>query len=168
MYRFETLSRRPKEKYRYLHISENTIMIQNSSIFSWNILSILCYILIPDHNTDDELVIKNADVLSSPGFPSNYPDKILQKYYLKARRGFKVIFVFIYFQVEYHYDFVKIYDGYNISSPLIADLTGVIEAPHILSSTGNKILFVFRSDFTISKKGFKVIYRQVELNKTGE
>ena len=123
---------------------------------------------ISDHNPDDELVIKVADILSSPGYPGKYPNKVLQKYYLKAEKGFRITLIFIYFQLENHFDFVRIYDGHNYTSPKIADLTGVIDVPHIVSSSGNKVLFVFFSDHLITYKGFKLIYQHVELKKTGK
>ena len=120
------------------------------------------------HNPDDELIIKDAGGLSSPDFPKNYPNNVLQKYYMKAKKGDKVIFVFSYFRLEKNYDFVWIYDGYNHSRALIAQLTGIIDGPHIVSSRGNEVLFVFFSDMIISNKGFKVMYRQVELNKASK
>ena len=130
---------------------------------------ILYYVSILGHNTKNELVIKGSAILLSPGYPENYPRNILQKYHLKAKRGFKIRLIFNYFHLEKNFDFVRIYDGHNSSSPTMAHLTGIIDVPYILSSSGNEVLFVFFSDYVITKRGFKVTYQQVhEFEQNGK
>ena len=105
-------------------------------------------------------MVNASGTLSSPGFPQNYPDEANQRFYIKAAKGLKVELIFKYFQLERDYDFVTIYNQ-NHSFPSIK-LTGVIDVPYLLLSSGNKLWFVFSTDSSGRKKGYKVLYRQVD------
>ena len=105
-------------------------------------------------------MVNASGTLSSPGFPQNYPDEANQRFYIKAAEGFRVKLIFKYFQLERDYDFVTIYNQ-NHSFPSIK-LTGVIDVPYVLLSSGNELWFVFSTDSSGRKKGYKVLYRQVD------
>ena len=68
---------------------------------------------------------------------------------------------FVYFRIEKEFDFVRVYDGYSYSSGLAKQLTGTIDVPYELSSSGSKLLLVFYSDFSETLKGLKVICRRL-------
>lgn len=64
---------------------------------------------------------------------------------------------FLFFDTEQDFDFVKIYDGPNTDSPLLAVLSGVGTNQPILS-TGGSMLIHFTSDHAITAGGWYAVY----------
>ena len=61
---------------------------------------------------------------------------------------------FTQFNIENGYDFLKVYDGSSISSPLIGSYTGT-NSPGLLISSGNCLTFNFTSDGIINMNGWE-------------
>ncbi|XP_066539114.1 cubilin [Hoplias malabaricus] len=96
-------------------------------------------------------------VISSPGFPDNYPSPSRCAWYLEAPEGHTVTLTFTYFEVEEHvqcsWDSVTILNGGSPGSPMIGQYCGHNSPGRIQSGT-NKLVVVFLADHSVSKGGF--------------
>ncbi len=61
------------------------------------------------------------------------------------------------FNTESGYDFLRVYDGDSLSSPLLGEFSGTNLPPHFVSGSG-KMLLEFTSNDTISDTGWQVSY----------
>jgi len=93
--------------------------------------------------------------LNSPNYPNNYENDLKCQWFII--QDDKVNLTFTSFDVEQDYDFVKIYDGPNVWSPLLLTISGKVPPPPIVSS-GNALLVVFTSDDTGVYPGFQATY----------
>ena len=62
--------------------------------------------------------------------------------------------------IEDGYDFLRIFDGVDASSPLLAEFTGMNTQPPLTSTSGSMFL-TFESDFSVNELGFKVTYSSI-------
>lgn len=66
---------------------------------------------------------------------------------------------FVYFNTEYTHDPVKLYDGPDISSPVMDTLSGYYTKPRRGYTTTQQYMYVtFTSDALVTYKGFKAQY----------
>lgn len=93
----------------------------------------------------------------SGGVSGNYLNDENNTYLLCPNNTGEVVTVnFTYFNLENNYDFLKVYDGNSISSPLIGTFSGQIIPNSVTSSSSNGCLtFVFTSDSTINSSGWE-------------
>ena len=68
--------------------------------------------------------------------------------------GSTIFFNFLEFSTEANYDFLRIYDGPTVNSPLIGSYSG-LTSPGMITSTGNCITLKFTSDNTVNNAGWK-------------
>jgi len=61
------------------------------------------------------------------------------------------------FETEALSDIVRVYDGDNISAPLLGEFSGT-SVPPVIESTGKKMLVVFTSDANMAMQGWKASY----------
>ena len=61
--------------------------------------------------------------------------------------------VYLSFQVEANYDYLRMYDGNSSDANLLAELTGY-QIPANVSSCGNQMHVVFSSDYAVAKAGY--------------
>ncbi|KAI1888819.1 hypothetical protein AGOR_G00172680 [Albula goreensis] len=96
-------------------------------------------------------------VISSPGYPNNYPSPSRCAWLLEAPEGHTITLTFTYFQVEAHtqcsWDSVTIMNGGSPGSPLIGQYCGNT-SPGTIQSGSNKLAVVFLADHSVSKGGF--------------
>ena len=62
-------------------------------------------------------------------------------------------------------DTLKIYDGNNISAPMIGQEICGRDIPENIVSTGNQMFIRFQSDLSIQKSGFKLLAEAVGNNE---
>lgn len=98
----------------------------------------------------------------------NYDNKEDCDWVIVAANNGRLRLTFLTFEVEHEqdcgYDYVDIYDGYDESSSLIGKFCGNKVPPEV-SSTGNSLVLRFRSDDTISTKGFSVAYVATDVHE---
>ncbi|MBL6962802.1 MAG: PKD domain-containing protein [Bacteroidetes bacterium] len=104
--------------------------------------------------------------LFDPGENNNYSSN-LNTYATIAPTGSNgVILEFVSFETERNYDFLDIYDGPKISSPLIGNYSGsALPGQGIIVSTDTAITLRFRSDALNNQPGFELTWRCL---RTGE
>merc|ERR1712223_1102740 len=76
--------------------------------------------------------------VSSPDFPSPYPNDAECVWHIKVSDGMVVKITFIEFEIEDDWDFLYIYDGDSIFAELLLNVSGNI-APNPIESTGSEI-----------------------------
>nr|XP_054752702.1 extracellular serine proteinase-like [Lytechinus pictus] len=110
-------------------------------------------------------------IISSPNYPSSYPNDEKCSYLVMAADEEKIINLsFTYFSLEFHsscdYDSLTVYDGASPSDHVLGKLCGTT-LPGDLTSTGPNMLLVFESDFIITGGGFSANYDIIELGVCG-
>ena len=104
---------------------------------------------------------QNSGQFTSPNYPNNYPDNQDCSWGITVPSGSRVIVEFSDFNTEANYDKLRIYDGPSASSSLLETLTGDLSTPRQVTSTGRSLWFNFRTDRSVSKRGFKATYTKL-------
>ncbi|XGW01288.1 hypothetical protein V3C99_013889 [Haemonchus contortus] len=99
--------------------------------------------------------------VTSPSWPSNYPNDITCNYLMTMPKGSRVMLTFVAFSTEACCDKVEIYDGPNATYPKLAILSGNSVSNTTYYSTQQSLFLTFYSDYTQNDKGFSAYYKQV-------
>uniref|UniRef100_A0A8C1I6Q0 Cubilin (intrinsic factor-cobalamin receptor) n=1 Tax=Cyprinus carpio TaxID=7962 RepID=A0A8C1I6Q0_CYPCA len=101
--------------------------------------------------------------IESLNFPNDYPSRANCSWTIQASMGNTINYTFITFEVEDNvgcaYDYVKLYDGPNDQATLIGTFCGNTPPP-ASTTTGTSLHIVFRSDMSISYRGFQMDWYQ--------
>nr|XP_020470999.1 cubilin [Monopterus albus] len=101
--------------------------------------------------------------IHSPLYPNNYPNNVDCSWVISVDSHHRVFFNFTDLDIEYHsnciWDYVAIYDGPTIHSPLLAHVCGTSLPPSI-TATQNTISVRFRSDSSRSHRGFSARFSE--------
>ncbi|XP_075270035.1 adhesion G-protein coupled receptor G6 isoform X2 [Opisthocomus hoazin] len=104
-----------------------------------------------------------SGVFTSPCFPSDYPNSQSCKWIIRAPHGFIIQLTFIDFDIEEApgciYDSLTLDNG---ESPM--NLCGITAKGLSYNSTGNEMIVLFKSDFSIQKKGFNASYVRIAVS----
>ncbi|XP_078681276.1 uncharacterized protein LOC144916137 [Branchiostoma floridae x Branchiostoma belcheri] len=100
-----------------------------------------------------------SGTVTSPNFPSQYPNSQDYRYLITVTPPKVVQLSFTAFNVENNWDFVYLYDG-NTTENQIVRLTGAT-MPSPVTSTGNTMLVRFTSDYSVTRQGFQASYTAV-------
>uniref|UniRef100_A0A671T9U2 Metalloendopeptidase n=1 Tax=Sinocyclocheilus anshuiensis TaxID=1608454 RepID=A0A671T9U2_9TELE len=96
--------------------------------------------------------------ITSPGWPKEYPPNKNCIWQLVAPTQYRITLLFDVFETEGNdvckYDFVEVRSGLSSDSRLHGKFCGA-EKPEAISSQYNNMRIEFKSDNTVSKKGFK-------------
>lgn len=103
-------------------------------------------------------------VVESLNFPNTYPSNSQCSWTIQSTRGNNVNYTFTAFDLESSYsscgyDYVKLYDGPNDQAPLIGSFCGS-QPPPANSTTSSALTLVFRSDSSVSRSGFQMMWYQ--------
>ncbi|KAG8574151.1 hypothetical protein GDO81_009072 [Engystomops pustulosus] len=123
------------------------------------------YELAPDKKscaaTCGGFLTKLNGTISSPGYPKEYPPNKNCVWQLVAPTQFRITLTFQHFETEGNdvckYDYVEVRSGLTSDSKLLGKFCGQ-ELPPVISSQYNNMRIEFKSDNTVSKKGFKATY----------
>ena len=108
--------------------------------------------------------------ISSPLYPSKYPNNILCNYLFKHNKpsGYYTFIYFYYFQIENsdscEADSLSLYDGNSTSAPLIVKLCGS-NISREYAVPGNTLFLQFKANSQVTRQGFRA---KVETIYTGE
>ncbi|XP_075901094.1 bone morphogenetic protein 1-like [Nelusetta ayraudi] len=96
--------------------------------------------------------------ISSPGWPKDYPPNKNCVWQLMAPIQYRITLVFDMFETEGNdvckYDYVEVRSGSSSDSKLHGKFCGA-EKPEVITSLHNDMRIEFKSDNTVSKRGFK-------------
>ena len=99
---------------------------------------------------------------ASPNYPNNYPDNEDCSWGITVPDGFLVKVEFSHFNTERGYDKLRVYDGPSSLTFLLVTLTGHLSTPREVISTGSSLWFNFRSDSSVSTRGFEAHFTAVD------
>uniref|UniRef100_A0A670Y9X6 Metalloendopeptidase n=1 Tax=Pseudonaja textilis TaxID=8673 RepID=A0A670Y9X6_PSETE len=104
------------------------------------------------------LLTKLNGTLTSPGWPKEYPPNKNCVWQLVAPTQYRISVKFEFFELEgsevCKYDYVEIRSGLSTESKPHGKFCGT-EVPEVITSQYNNMRIEFKSDNTVSKKGFK-------------
>ncbi|KAH9507985.1 hypothetical protein Btru_052513 [Bulinus truncatus] len=95
--------------------------------------------------------------IASPGFPVQYPRSSNYTWLISGKPGHIVTLSILSLDTECRYDMVSVYDGPNISSPLLVSLCSSPVTRDIKSSTSQMVIN-FRTDDSQQYAGFSALY----------
>ncbi|XP_034968009.2 tolloid-like protein 1 isoform X3 [Zootoca vivipara] len=104
------------------------------------------------------LLTKLNGTITTPGWPKEYPPNKNCVWQVVAPTQYRISVKFEFFELEGNevckYDYVEIRSGLSSDSKLHGKFCGT-EVPEVITSQYNNMRIEFRSDNTVSKKGFK-------------
>ncbi|XP_068544100.1 tolloid-like protein 2 isoform X6 [Anas acuta] len=104
-------------------------------------------------------ITKLNGTITSPGWPKEYPTNKNCIWQVVAPAQYRISLQFEVFDLEGNdvckYDYVEVRSGLASDSKLHGKFCGS-EKPEVITSYGNNMRLEFKSDNTVSKKGFKV------------
>ncbi|XP_062489682.1 cubilin isoform X1 [Pezoporus occidentalis] len=102
----------------------------------------------------------------SPGYPNRYPNNRECIWYIHTAPGSSIQLTIHEFKVEYHqdcnYDVLEVYGGSDFLSPRLAQLCVPRSAqnPLRVSTTGNSATVHFKTDLSVTEKGFNASWQE--------
>uniref|UniRef100_A0A8C9TFN9 Metalloendopeptidase n=1 Tax=Scleropages formosus TaxID=113540 RepID=A0A8C9TFN9_SCLFO len=120
------------------------------------------YELAPDKKSCEAacggLLSKLNGTITTPGWPKEYPPNKNCVWQLVAPTQYRISVQFEFFELEGNevckYDYVEVRSGLSSDSKLHGKYCGT-EVPEVITSQYNNMRIEFKSDNTVSKKGFK-------------
>ena len=104
----------------------------------------------------------SSGTFNSPNYPSDYPDSSDCLYDIEVIAGWRIELQIQDFSLEgassCGFDVFEVYDGSTTSSPKIASLCGEGQSGGKIQSSGNRLLVRFKSDGSVTKRGFLASY----------
>ena len=104
---------------------------------------------------------KYSGQFRSPNYPENYPDNLECGWGITVPNGYNVEVEFSHFNTEEFNDILRIHDGPSTSSILWMTLHGMWSTPRKVISNGPSLWFNFKTDSSISRRGFKATFTAV-------
>ncbi|CAG9836717.1 unnamed protein product [Diabrotica balteata] len=102
-----------------------------------------------------------GQVLTSPGYPEQYPGGLECLYVIQSQGGKIITLEVDDLDLDDNRDFILVRDGDSPKSKPIARLTGKWENNQkVIMSTGNQLYIYFRTRLGDSKRGFRIRYTQ--------
>ncbi|XP_064472120.1 cubilin-like [Ornithodoros turicata] len=105
---------------------------------------------------------KPSGAIQTPNYPNGYPRNTECIWNIQVAPGAKVELTIRNFHMESShgcvFDFVRVYGGPDVTSPLITELCEFGSVSQVLTSNGNTMTVHFRSDSSISGQGFYANY----------
>ncbi|XP_078540813.1 astacin-like metalloendopeptidase [Lissotriton helveticus] len=115
--------------------------------------------------TCDSTSAQDNGIVTSPGYPLEYPNDMDCVMAILAPAGYKISMTFTQFDLENFpgcgSDYLIINDGARSTSKTIGKYCGNIQIPHLVS-TGRSLLLQFHSDSWVNAAGFQANYSFVK------
>ncbi|NVO02340.1 MAG: M4 family metallopeptidase [Bacteroidetes bacterium] len=121
--------------------------------------ALICVAIMPDSGIGATQT-SCAGTLYDNGGTSNYTDNTYSVITIAPHDSIGVTLTFLSFSFELNWDYLKIYDGPNVSSPIIGIYTGNnLPNGGIISSTGNSITIEQITDVYLNESGFELSWQ---------
>ena len=123
------------------------------------------YQLINDPPSIITVTAASGNLYDTGGAASDYPDDERQLWLIQPPSAQSITLNFTAFDLENNWDYLYIYDGDTLSSPLIGTYTGT-NSPGTIFSSGGSLLLEFRSDCSTTAPGWIANYSQTVSDAT--
>lgn len=117
----------------------------------------LYYKLINNAPAITTVTTTTGNFYDSGGSGANYQNDERKLWLFQPSGASSISMTFSSFDLENHYDYMFIYDGSTVNSPLIGKYTGSVN-PGPIQSTGGSLLIEFRSDCATTATGWAATY----------
>ncbi|XP_045117385.1 cubilin-like [Portunus trituberculatus] len=99
------------------------------------------------------------NVITSPNFPSNYPNNAHCGWLFHYEEGEQIDFQFTTFNLEnaVHHDYVRVFNGPRLTSPLLGRYTGNENPGNVGRSMTNNMFVEFNTDDSTTRQGFRAV-----------
>ena len=126
-------------------------------------ISVTCHMSAPSVTCGGK--ITSPGTIQSPNYPSNYPSSKICEWVIEFLEGETIELDFVELDLEYNsacrYDWVEIRDGDKSNSSLIGNKLCGNQTPQPIRSNGNQLYVQFRSDGSVTKKGFNIEVKRI-------
>jgi len=156
----EKANGRPKQTIKTLDPSKQSLIGQRKGVSELDIK------LVKEMYGCQATVGGEADVVTSPNYPSNYDDNLNKTETITVAEGLVLRLEFTAFNVEDHgscaYDHLKIVDG---DGTILMDKTCGDALPPVFMSNTNHVDLIFKTDYSVTKSGWAVKWSAVSPSK---
>lgn len=118
------------------------------------------YQLINDNPTITALTSSSGTFFDSGGNVANYQNDERLLYLIQPAGALEVTINFVQFNLENNWDYMYVYDGATLQSPLLGVFTGTA-LPASITSSGAELLIEFRSDCATTASGWEISWGSV-------
>ncbi|XP_072431088.1 cubilin [Chiloscyllium punctatum] len=113
-----------------------------------------------------EVLTKPAGIISSPGYPTDYPHGAKCIWHISVQPGYIIRLTFDFFNVEYHMnctkDYVEVFDNGTITSGRRIGRFCGRSVPPSVTSSGSLMSLLFVSDSSLAVEGFSAHYESLD------
>ncbi|BFZ22540.1 hypothetical protein BsWGS_25579 [Bradybaena similaris] len=115
-----------------------------------------------DINGCNSMITEPTGYIVSANYPERYPSNHVCYWTIQGDQNSVVTLSFLDFSVEAgrgcNSDFVQVHDGSSASAPVLARFCGK-NLPENVTTSGNAMFIIFKSDSAVRYSGFKAKYR---------
>ncbi|XP_046458934.1 uncharacterized protein LOC124205536 [Daphnia pulex] len=126
------------------------------SSMNWSVTTI------PKISTTTNLV-GMIGTIKSPNYPAAYPNSSDFRWKIVTEPGTSIRLLFALFETQEKFDYIFVFDGPTINSPLLLEKSGLSSTPFAVNSSSNEMLIRFTSDENITLPGFLALYSTVQI-----
>jgi Zn-dependent metalloprotease len=114
-----------------------------------------CVVILPTSGSAPVQTSCTGTIYDDGSASANYSDMVNSDVTIAPTGAARVRLTFRSFRTEPNYDYLYVYDGPNVSSPLLGTYTGTT-LPPVITSTGSTITVQFISDQAVNDSGFAI------------
>ena len=103
---------------------------------------------------------RNQEIVS-PNYPHNYRDNTVMCYKIVTDHNTKIHLEFSDFTTEAGQDNLEVFDGIDDKATSLGIFSGD-KVPSAITSTSNYIFMRFKTDGSVTKKGFRMLYNVLD------
>ncbi|XP_052697133.1 cubilin-like isoform X2 [Crassostrea angulata] len=108
---------------------------------------------------------QSTNDFTSPNYPNPYPHRRVCVWRIEVATGQAIQLTIKDFDLETHsdcrFDVLEVYAGRDMSAPRLVQLCHKQTSEQVLTTTGNLMYVIFRSDVSINGKGFSASYKSI-------
>jgi hypothetical protein len=156
--------------YTYGTQSSISASIKPFQTYYWRVVGISPNSLSPFSNTnlfytgDHAVLTQDQDTFDDGSGLDNYGDNIDLYWLIHPNDAKQIVLSFSSFSTESVYDYVTVYDGPTVSSPVLGKFSGAA-IPSLVTSNSNNMLIRFTTDGSVNYSGWNADYYSILGNK---
>ena len=128
-----------------------SVVCVTTCLLSFDVIAQPTYYMSDNYVEDCEGVLLDSEEGPEPGQYDHNED---YTFTVCVTGATEIIINFDFFATEANYDILTVYDGPDTNSPILAELSGVIQPPPVLIATSGCVTFHFVSDDNIVATGW--------------